>query len=85
MATALALSLGSYPLPLGFPVAFGHFALHSLLTFDSLHSEITFSEKQSQKLLLAAKLHPGSTLAFPEILPSVLNKQSHRPPSIVSL
>lgn len=84
MATALAPSLGSYPLPLGFPIAFGHLSLHSLLTFDSLHSKMT-SVKQSQKLLLAAKLHPGSTLAFSGILPSVLNKQSHGPLSIVSL
>ena len=64
MATASAPSLGSHPLPMGFPIALGHFSLHSLPTFDSLLSKKPSFMKQAQKLLLTAKLHPGSTLAF---------------------
>lgn len=69
----LAPSLGSHPLPLGFPIALGHSSLHSLLTFDSMLSKKPFSMKQAQKLLLITALHPGSTLAFLGFCPPFQN------------
>lgn len=69
----LAPSLGSHPLPLGFPIALGHFSLHSFLTFDSMLSKKPFSMKQAQKLLLITALHPGSTLAFLGLCPPLQN------------